>query len=248
MNKKILITIIGLSILDSSCNSESKSDTYVFHDAYIQTKNISGIEKHSIAFNVIAYNNIQSASVTNPGNIKTDLQANGNNNTNFINKYKTYSTEIPPAGTYNFETIIKGEDPKTDSDNLSDTHISTPNILSADVKQMNQETLLEVILQQKKEVSRYRIELIDKDRNVIFSSDPFRVEYDGNSMKQNITKRIYNPLSGAGLKGWINKNLYITDAIEVKITAMRFEDKALDNLLANIQAISESNKIIKQLK
>lgn len=240
MNKKILISIIGLSTLAFSCNTSSESDTSVYHDAYIHTKMVSGQEKHSLGINVISFSNIESSSVITPSGNKTILEYLDNNKSYYTNTNRIYSDNIPNIGKYSFTTIIKGEEPKTDEDYLASTSISPANIISSEIKLINQNKFLEIIWKQNKEVSRYKIELYNRKGDLVFASEYLRRTYEGSDMNENQTQLIANPLSGAGLEGWINKDIYITDIGEVKIIAIRFEDDATTDLSVNFQAMSES--------
>lgn len=244
MNKKILITILGLSIISSSCNTSSESDTSVYHDAYIHTKMIGGEEKHALGINIISFSNIQSSSVVIPSGTEIILEPLDNNKTYFTNTKRIYTNNIPNIGKYNFKTIIKGEEPKTDIDYLSDVHISTTEILSSKIKTINQNKYIEIVWKQNKEVSRYKIDLFDKKGDLVFSSNYIRRKYEGSSMNENQTQLIANPISGGGLSGWINEEINISDIAEVKLIAVRFEDNVLDFLEVNFQAMSESIKEI----
>lgn len=239
MNRLFKIIGIGLFIILMSCSKDKVDNNTVSSDVFISTIIQNGKLLHTVYCNVYSYDRIVSSKVINPEGKSIELSSFKFKENFYSNNNRKYLEKIPKEGEYFFTTKINNVI-VNNTDVLTKKYLDIPVIIDTEIFENKTTKYLKLRWKQEKSVSRYRIELYNKDSELIFSSQHLRKIYSQTSSEPEQEQKVYGPNSKLGLKGWIDQSSGLDDIVKIKIIALVYEEKIISNLENNIQAISES--------
>ncbi len=172
-----------------SCASE-EIPTTVYSDAFIISKNISGVQRYGLALHAYSNKSLQAVSVKSPSGTSYSLTqvSSYSNEFYYEDAQADYTVDLPETGTYTFTVTPAADDAVTDGNILAGDAITPVEFTTCEYDSDNTRITLEWELVD--DISYSVVRLIDSDGNIVYYSDTL------SSTKENANVTTSNWVSG----------------------------------------------------